>query len=104
MKIKEAMASEECKRLRIVLGSLNQLNVLTNKMCTENLDDPLHKVSALLASAQHTLCMAFGAKLEETLCCAQDIESEEGGRVTYVGMAKPITESDKAEPKGEDKK
>lgn len=97
MKIKNAMKSEECNEIRAILGLANNLRKKVLELeQKENAPSEIAQVSLKLSQVQTLLCNVFGAKLDETLRLAQEIEAEDGQEIVYLGRSKQNEEIEQA--------
>lgn len=97
MKIKNAMKSEECNEIRAILGLANNLRKKVLELeQKENAPSEIAQVSLKLSQVQTLLCNVFGAKLDETLRLAQEIEAEDGQEIVYLGRSKQNEETEQA--------
>lgn len=97
MKIKNAMKSEECNEIRAILGLANNLRKKVLELeQKENAPSEIAQVSLKLSQVQTILCTMFGAKLDETLRLAQEVEAEDGQEIVYLGRSKQNEETEQA--------
>ena len=101
MKIKNAMKSEECNEIRAILGLANNLRKKVLELeQKENAPSEIAQVSLKLSQVQTLLCNVFGAKLDETLKLAQEIEAEDGEEVVSISSHNSEKEQDQSEEQG----
>lgn len=74
MKVKNAINSETCKELRLLIGITNSMITRIEKIANDV--DEMHKANGLLSQVQKILCQRFGEQLNDTLLVAQDIEAQ----------------------------
>lgn len=102
MKIKNAMKSEECNEIRAILGLANNLRKKVLELeQKENAPSEIAQVSLKLSQVQTLLCNVFGAKLDETLRLAQEIETEDGQEIVYLGRSKQSEETEQGKEEAE---
>lgn len=95
MKIKNAMKSEECNDIRNILSLTNVLKKNVDRLAAfDNAPSEMQSVCVKLSQVQTLLCTMFGAKLDETLKLAQEIEAEDGEEISYLGRSKPTPPQD----------
>lgn len=102
MKIKNAMKSEECNEIRAILGLANNLRTKVLELeQKENAPSEIAQVSLKLSQVQTLLCNVFGAKLDETLRLAQEIEAEDGQEIVYLSRSKQSEETEQGKEEAE---
>lgn len=102
MKIKNAMKSEECNDIKEVLALANQLKIKVDRLeAFDNAPSEIQNVSVKLAQVQTILCTLFGAKLDETLRLAQEIEAEDGQEIVYLSRSKQSEETEQGKEEAE---
>lgn len=102
MKIKNAMKSEECNEIRAILGLANNLRKKVLELeQKENVPSEIAQVSLKLSQVQTLLCNVFGAKLDETLRLAQEIEAEDGQEIVYLSRSKQSEETEQGKEEAE---
>lgn len=102
MKIKNAMKSEECNEIRAILGLANNLRTKVLELeQKENVPSEIAQVSLKLSQVQTLLCNVFGAKLDETLRLAQEIEAEDGQEIVYLSRSKQSEETEQGKEEAE---
>lgn len=84
MKVKNAINSETCKELRILIGITNSMITRIEKIANDV--DELHKANGLLSQVQKILCQRFGEQLNDTLLVAQDIEAQMKEEVHSINL------------------
>ena len=93
MKVKNAMKSEECNDIKNVLALANELKKKADKLAAyDNAPSEAQSVCVKLAQVQTLLCTMFGAKLDETLRLAQEIEFDQEDETVYLSRSKPTEE------------
>lgn len=102
MKVKNAMKSEECHEIKILIGLANQLKskldaINARETAPKAIDEAVVKVSQV----QTILCNVFGEKLNETLQLAQEVEAESGEEITYLSKSKLPTDKEAAKEESE---
>lgn len=102
MKVKNAMNSDKCNEIKILIGQANQLKskldaINARETAPKAIDEAVVKVSQV----QTILCNVFGAKLNETLQLAQEIELESGEEITYLSKTKLQTNEEAAKEESE---
>lgn len=102
MKIKNAMKSEECNEIRAILGLASNLKTKVLELeQKENAPSEIAQVSLKLSQVQTLLCTLFGAKLDETLRLAQEIEAEDGQEIVYLSRSKQSEETEPGKEEAE---
>lgn len=102
MKIKNAMKSEECNEIRAILGLASNLKTKVLELeQKENAPSEISQVSLKLSQVQTLLCTLFGAKLDETLRLAQEIEAEDGQEIVYLSRSKQSEETEQGKEEAE---